>query len=268
MSTRTNVLVPVALALLVALAGCAAIDGSGPPESGDRGEGAEIRSDVANEMATIESYNFSLVTTVEFGENEQVTESNGTVHVDDRRMVSESITTVRTNSSRSKKASTAYVFGDQQCLDVDGDWTQSTVDRSPWRSSANASALTELLDGSTSRLYNDTLRGEDVHVIVVEPTDEAVQALLGEEDTDVEFEDVTYTQYVSTDDRRLLRSDMNASYFTQGREVQLTVSMRFSDFNTSHPVELPSQAAGTEGNQGPCWGMASGSDDANASVAL
>lgn len=268
MSTRTTALLPLALALLVALAGCTAIGGGNRAGDGDLGEGEEIRSDVANEMATIESYNFSMVTSVEFGDNEQVTESNGTVHVDDRRMVTESVTTVRTNSSRTRQGSTAYVFGDQQCLNLGGSWEQSTVNRSPWRSAANVSVLTELLNGSTTRLYNTTYRGEDVHVVVVRPTDEAVQALVTDVESDVEFEDVTYTQYVDADADRLLRSDMNATYFTSGREVELTVSMRFSDFNTSHPVELPRAAANTEQDKGPCIDMANSSNGTNASVAL
>ncbi|MFD1644153.1 hypothetical protein [Haloarchaeobius litoreus] len=265
MSTRTHVLVPLALALLVALAGCTAIGGSGDQDSDGLGEGQEIRGEVANEMASVDSYNFSMVTTVGFGDNEQVTESNGTVDVAAQRMVSESITTIRTNSSRTRQGSTAYVFGDQQCLDLDGDWEQSTVDRSPWRSATNVSVLTELLNSSTASLYNDTYNGQDVHVIVVEPTDEAVQTLLADTNTSVEFNDVTYTQYVDTESKRLLRSDMNATYFTSGREVDLSVSMRFSDFNTSHPIELPRAAVGSSGN-GPCAGMANTSNSSDASV--
>jgi outer membrane lipoprotein-sorting protein len=263
MSTRTHLLVPLALALLVALAGCTALGGGGNQDDDGLGEGQEIRSEVANEMAAVDSYNFSMVTSVEFGENEQVTESNGTVDVDAQRMVTESITTIRTNSSRTRQGSTSYVFGDQQCLNLDGDWEQSTVDRSPWRSATNVSVLTELLNSSSARLYNDTYDGQDVHVIVVEPSDQAVQTLLGDTETDVEFNDVTYTQYVDTESKRLLRSDMNASYFTSGREVDLTVSMRFSDFNTSHEIELPRAAVGSNDN-GPCAGMANGT---SASVA-
>ncbi|WP_257299876.1 hypothetical protein [Haloarchaeobius sp. FL176] len=266
MSTRTHLLVPLALVLLVALAGCTALGGSGGPQDDDSlGEGQEIRSEVANEMAAIDSYNVSMVTAIEFGANEQVTESNSTVDVAAQRMVTDSITTIRTNSSRTRQGSTTYVFGDQQCLDLDGSWEQSTVDRSPWRSATNVSVLTELLNSSDARLYNDTYDGQDVHVIVVKPSDEAVQTLLADTESDVEFNDVTYTQYVDTESKRLLRSDMNATYFTSGREIQLTVSMRFSDFNTSHPIELPQSAVGSNGN-GPCAGMAGNSSE--ASVAL
>lgn len=268
MSNRTHVLVPLALALLVALAGCTAFGGGGPQNGDDRGEGQEIRSEVANEMADIDSYNFSMVTSVEFADNEQVTESNGTVNVAAQRMVTESVTTVRTNSSRTRQGSTAYVFGDQQCLDLDGSWEQSTVDRSPWRSATNVSVLTELLNSSSATLYNDTYNGQDVHVIVVEPSDEAIQSLLADTDSDVEFNDVTYTQYVDTESKRLLRSDMNATYYTSGREIDLTVSMRFSDFNTSHEIELPRSAANPERENGPCWEMANSSNSSDASVAL
>ena len=268
MSTRTHLLVPLALALLVALAGCTALGGGGGNQDDDGlGEGQEIRSEVANEMAAIDSYNFSMVTTVEFNDNEQVTESNGTVDVAAQRMVTDSITTIRTNSSRTRQSSTAYVFGDQQCLDLDGGWEQSTVDRSPWRSATNVSVLTDLLNSSSARLYYDTYDGRDVHVIVVEPSDQVVQRLLGDTETDVEFNDVTYTQYVDTESKRLLRSDMNASYFTSGREVDLTVSMRFSDFNTSHEIELPRSAANPDRERGPCWEMANSSDSTTASVA-
>ncbi|WP_256297735.1 hypothetical protein [Haloarchaeobius salinus] len=266
MSTRTHVLVPLALALLVALAGCTAIGGGPGDQDGDGpGEGQEIRSEVANEMASIDSYNYSMVTAVEFQDNEQVTESSGTVDVAAQRMVSESVTTVRTNSSRTRQGSTAYVFGEQQCLELGGSWEQSTVDRSPWRSGTNVSVLTELLNSSSARLSNDTYRGQDVHVIVVEPSDDAVQTLLGDTGSDVEFTGVTYTQYVDTESKRLLRSDMNATYFASGREVDLTVSMRFSDFNTSHPIELPRAAVGSNGN-GPCAGMAGNGSDANLAL--
>ncbi|WP_440992190.1 hypothetical protein [Haloarchaeobius baliensis] len=268
MSTRTHVLVPLALALLVALAGCTALGGGSAPADDSRGEGQEIRSEVANEMATVDSYNFSMVTSIEFGDNEQVTESNGTVNVAAQRMVTDSVTTVRTNSSRTRQASTAYVFGDQQCLNLEGSWEQSTVARSPWRSATNVSVLTELLNSSSATLYNDTYNGDDVHVIVVEPSDEAVQRLLGDTGSDVEFNDVTYTQYVDTESKRLLRSDMNATYFTSGREVDLSVSMRFSDFDTSHEIELPPAAANPERESGPCWEMANSSNSSDASVAL
>ncbi|WP_435344596.1 hypothetical protein [Haloarchaeobius sp. HRN-SO-5] len=269
MSRRNHVLVSLSLALLVSLAGCATFTGSTDGGAGAGAQqGAEIRNDVVNEMESVESYNFSMVTTVSFGENEQVTESNGTVNVTAQRMVTESVTTVRTNSSQSKLGSTTYVFGDQQCLNLGGDWDQSTVDRSPWRTGANMSVQQELLNQSDARLYNDTLDGEDVYVIEVRPSQEAIQSLLAGSETDVEFQDVTYRQYVDREDERLLRSTMNATYYVSGRQANLSVTMTFSDYNTTEPIELPASAVGTADDPGPCYGMttANTTDTTDASV--
>ncbi|WP_267642114.1 hypothetical protein [Haloarchaeobius amylolyticus] len=266
MNSRKHVFTTVALALLVALAGCSAFVGT-PTDDGDDDspEGKEIKADAVNQMQSVHAYNYSMVTVVEFSDNELRTESSGTVNISAQRMAATNVVTaVRTNSTQTRSFSEAYIFGEQQCLFIDDEWSQSDVDRSPWRANATLGAQQEILNNSETTLRNGTLNGQDVYVIEVRPNQEAIQQLVGNDTGNVDFGEVTYRQYIDKDSKNLLQSTMNATYVVNGRAANLSVKMSFSDYNTTHEIELP-RAAG--GKNRPCAGM-NGTAGSNRVVAL
>ncbi|WP_439028604.1 hypothetical protein [Haloarchaeobius sp. DT45] len=254
MNSRKHVFVAVALALLVALAGCSAFVGT-PTDDQDQEtpEGKQIKADAVNQMQSVHAYNYSMVTVVEFSDNELRTESSGTVNISSQRMSATNIVTaVRTNSTQTRSFSQAYIFGDQQCLRINDKWEQSDVERSPWRANASLGAQQAILNDSETTLRNGTLNGQDVYVIEVTPDREAIQQLVGEDTGNVDFQKVTYQQYIDRESKQLLQSTMNATYVVNGRQATLNVEMAFTDYNTTHEVELP-KAAG--GKNRPCAPM-------------
>ncbi|WP_435334896.1 hypothetical protein [Haloarchaeobius sp. TZWWS8] len=260
MNRRTHALSALALAFLVALAGCSAFVAD--QEEKEVPDADEIQADAVAQLSSVESYNYSMTTTIEFGGNNLTSTAVGTVNRTAQRMSADPMTTtVRTNSTTSKKVSRAYVIGDQQCIHVNSTWEQKSTDRSPWRGGANLSTQQELLNSSTATVTNGTLDGQAVYVIEVKPDNEAIRKLVGEQESgdEVEFRNVTYRQFVDKDSKNLLKSAMSATYVVSGREATMKVEMSFSDYNTSHPVTLPKEAVKDGKKAGPCAGMASGS---------
>ncbi|WP_435317098.1 hypothetical protein [Haloarchaeobius sp. TZWSO28] len=267
MNSRKHVFIAVALALLVALAGCSAFVGTPSDGSDDETpEGQEIKADAVNQMQSVNAYNYSMVTVVEFSGNELRTESTGTVNVSAQRMSATNIVTaVRTNSTQTRSFSEAFIFGEQQCLHIGDEWRQEDVENSPWRTNASLGAQQEILNNSKSTLRNETLaNGQEVYVIEVTPSQEAIQQLVGDDTGNVDFGEVTYRQYIDRDSKQLVKSTMNATYVVNGRAANLSVEMSFSDYNTTHEIELPKVAGG---EKKPCAAMNS-TTQSNRVVAL
>ncbi|WP_435361026.1 hypothetical protein [Haloarchaeobius sp. DFWS5] len=257
MNRRKHALTALALALLVSLAGCGFFLGNDGEEEVPDSE--QIKADAVAQMEAVNAYNYSMVTTVAFGDNSMTTEAVGTVNVSAQKMSANPMqTSVKTNSTKTTKVTRVFIFDDQQCAHVNDSWEQQPVDRSPWVGGANMSAQQDLLNDSSASVYNGTLNGEDVYVVEVTPDKSAIDQLVGDVEN-VEFQNVTYTQYVDTDSKRLLKSDMDAQYIVNGREATMSVEMSFSDYGTKHEITLPGAAVGNENNPGPCAGMTTNS---------
>lgn len=258
MSGPTHVRVTLAVVLAVSLAGCGAVN---VPFLGDADESDEkadeITADAVANLESVDAYNFTMSTVVEFGQNQLNMSADGSVNHSSERLVMESELGIRTNTSRSKEFSTVYVFADQRCRELDDDegggWnvTNDTTNRfDQGLTAADQRTLLNATGTEVDLLENETIRDQDVYVVRIRPNHDALTTVV-ENDTDVDLSNVdvqnaTITQYVAQDSRRLLRSTIDLTYYVEGRLTTVTITQTYSGYGDVPPITA-SESARTAG---------------------
>lgn len=228
-------LVPViAVAVLVVTAGCAGL-GDGGVASAE-----EVRQRAVSSMADVDTYRMRMNMTVRSGGEEITMTTNGTF---DREAEKARVTT----TFRGQQVET-YIDGTTMYVDGMMGWHRQDVsDRQPWNESTALERQRAIMENANiTELGEDTLNGTPVYVVRVQPDPERLKQVVsrqGNQQVDgVSIENVTYTQYVHRDTGRLVRVDMEMTMTANGRSVDVTATMTFTDYDEPVNVTIPEEA--------------------------
>lgn len=238
--TRT-VLAVLALSVLLALAGCAD-SGSTDPADGPTAE--EIQEEATATMDAVSSAAFTMDMTVDSEQGSLSLQSDGVMDIDNKRM--------RMNMSlesggRSVEL-TQYIIDQTAYQQLDGQWQSSDVSgQDIWGEGNQLNMQQEMLENSTLEVTGtDTVDGNEVWVISIEPSDEAIQQFLTGTGTGVtenmDIESVSFTQYVDTDTHHVRQLDLSMDTTIQGESATLDMTMTFSRFDENFDIQLPEEA--------------------------
>lgn len=238
--TRT-VLAVLALSVLVALAGCADSGSNGPAE----GPSAEdIQAEATAAMENVSSAAFTMDMTVDSDQGSLSLQSDGVMDIDNKRM--------RMNMSLESQGQTIeltqYIIDQTAYQQVDGQWQSSDVSgQDIWAEGNQLTMQQQMLENSTVEVTgNDTVDGNEVWVVSIEPSDEAIQQFLTGTGTGItenmDIESISFTQYVDTDTYHVRKLDLSMDTTMQGESATMEMTMTFSRFDESFDIELPSGA--------------------------
>lgn len=236
-----TVLAVLALSALVALAGCADSGSSGPAD----GPSAEdIQEEATAAMEEVSSAAFTMDMTVDSDQGSLSLQSDGVMDIDDKRM--------RMNMSLESQGQTIeltqYIIDQTAYQQVDGQWQSSDVSgQDIWAEGNQLNMQQRMLENSTVEVTgNDTVDGNEVWVVSIEPSDEAIQQFLTGTGTGVtenmDIESISFTQYVDTDTHHVRKLDLSMDTTMQGESATMEMTMTFSRFDESFDIELPSGA--------------------------
>lgn len=242
MRTRTRTALAVlALSALVALAGCAD-SGSNGPADGPSAE--DIQAEATAAMEEVSSAAFTMDMNVDSEQGSLSLQSDGVMDIDDRRM--------RMNMSLESQGQsvelTQYVINQTAYQQLDGQWQSSDVSgQDIWGEGNQLNMQQEMLENSTLEVTGtDTVEGNEVWVVSIEPSDEAIQQFLTGTGTGVtenmDIESVSFTQYVDTDTHHVRQLDLAMDTTIQGDSATMDMTMTFSRFDEAFDIELPDGA--------------------------
>ncbi|WP_323674695.1 hypothetical protein [Halorubellus sp. PRR65] len=249
MTGSTHARVALALVLAVSLAGCGATNlpflGDDPAEDG---QAEAIAADAVSEMQSVSAYNFTTTQIVSFGQNEVNMTADGTVNHTSERLYMDVAESVLTNTTRSKEFTEVYVVDDTRCWkdsSTESGWNSTTVS-GVWNQGLSVDSQAALLNATgTSAVLreNQTVRGETAYVVEIAPNVNALKEAVANDSTvdltEVTVRNATITQYVSQDDRRLLRTTMHVTFVQQGRKTTVDLEMNYDDYDDVGQITIP-----------------------------
>lgn len=222
--------------LLVGLGGCSGV------LSGDDGEqAAEIRDRSIAAIEDVSSYSFALELETSAQGLSVAVESNGSVDLDAREMhVVFTTQGIQLNE---------YIVNDTLYQESYGLWDQRDAgDLGVWQDQRQLDHQRKILEnGSVSLEGEDTIDGEPVYELRVEPEPEDVDGVLtpqqGESATGVNTtDDATYTFYLRQSDYLIERVDADITASSDGQEASADLTITFSEYNEDQHIELPPEA--------------------------
>jgi len=244
MGTRTRTLVVTALlALLVAVAGCSStgsqLDVSEAPSAGS------IQENVTRQMQSVETASFTMDMTVSTADQEVSMVADGTMDIPNERMRM----TLDVNAGQSVQV-TQYVIGNTAYIQVDDQWqTQDVSSQNLWGQNNQLALQQEILQNASLEVTGtDTVDGNPVWVVSLRPDPADLQTLMAQQTgptgvvDNVEFGNVTVTQYVDTETYHVRQIDMAMNLTTQGESSAIDTTMTFGEFDESVTIELPEGA--------------------------
>lgn len=228
-------LVPViAVAVLAVTAGCAGL-GDGGVASAE-----EVREQAVSSMADVETYRMQMNMTLEASGQEVSMAANGTF---DREAEKARMTT----RFRGQQVRT-YIDGTTMYAETPAGWQrQDLSDQQPWNQSTALERQRAIMESANiTELGEETLDGEPVYVVRVEPDPERLKEVVARQQSQnldgVSVESVTYTQYVHRDTGRLVRVDMAMTMTANGQSADVDATMRFSDYDEPVDITIPEEA--------------------------
>ncbi|MFC6951857.1 hypothetical protein [Halorubellus litoreus] len=249
MSGSTHARVALALVLAVSLAGCGATNlpflGD---DAADDGQAEAIATDAVSEMQSVSAYNFTMTQVVAFGQNEVNMTADGTVNHTSERLYMDVTESVLTNTTRSKEFTDVYVVDDTRCWrdsSTESGWNSTSVS-GVWNQGLSVESQGELLNAtgtSAALLENQTVRGETAYVVEIRPNVNALKRVVANDSSvdlsEVTVRNATVTQYVSQDDRNLLRTTMHVTFVQQGRTTTVDLEMNYTDYDDVGQITIP-----------------------------
>lgn len=231
-------LAAIAVAALLVLSGCAA------PASDTSTQAKEIREQSTASMQNVSTYSFTVDMTVNADAGGSIAlTGNGVVDRDAERM--------RMDATLEGMEMTSYLVGDTQYTRAFGEWeTQDVSGQSPWDTGNRLSTQREIMNEADIEIAgNDTVDGEPVYVLSLEPTEQQVLAAMEQQSTggtvasqDVDIEDMTYRQYVSREDYRIRRVEMDMTMTINGEHAEADMTMTVDDYGEDVSITLPDSA--------------------------
>lgn len=231
----TGLVPAVAVALLVVTAGCTGLTGSDDVASAE-----EIRSQTVASMEDVETYRMSMEMTVRASGQEIPLSMNGTF---DRAAEKAAMTT-----SAQGQTVESYVDGSTMYVQAPQGWqAQDISDEEPWNQSTALERQRAIMENAEiTDLGEDTLDGEPVYVVRVNPEEERVKQVAAQQGTTqmggVSIDDVTYTQYVHRETDNLVQVDMNMTMEVNGQSADVTATITFDGYDEPTDITIPEDA--------------------------
>lgn len=243
MSPHTRTLLATALlALLLATAGCT--DATSAPADAPSAESLQANATAA--MQDVSSATFTMDMAVETSQGELSMRADGAMDVEARKMRMEATVDA---GGRSTDV-TQYVVGETAYQQVGGRWqTRDVSGQNVWGQGNQLALQREMLDNSDLEIVgSDTVGGEAVWIVSIEPDEETVQQLLSRSATGVgenlELDDVTFRQFVDTDSFHVRKLEMTMDATIQGESATLELTMTFDAFDEPVDIQVPEEATG------------------------
>lgn len=237
-------LVPaIAVAVLVVTAGCAGFGDTGVASA------EEVRQDAVASMADVETYRMEMNVTLHANGQTLPMAMTGTFNRTGE--TAQMTTTVRGQSVES------YVDGTTMYLQTPTGWqVRDVADRNPWNESLALERQRAILESADiTELGEDTVDGEPVYVVQIDPDPERVKQVVARQQNrnfdDVSIRDVTYTQFVHRETGRLVGVEMNMTMTVSGQSADVTATMTFSGYDEPTDITIPEDARAAEDSLAP-----------------
>jgi predicted small lipoprotein YifL len=239
--TRTVVIV-LALSALVALAGCA---DSGPADGPGDGPSADVIQDQATAaMQNVSTAAFTMDMSVDSSQGSLSLTSDGVMDIPNKRMRMN-----MTLESRGRTVElTQYIIDQTAYQQVQGRWrTTDMSGQNVWAEGNQLNVQGQMLANSTLNVTGtDTVEGNEVWVVAIEPSDASIQKFLSGTGTGVtenmDIDSVSLTQYVDTDSYHVRKLELTMDMTMQDQSGTLEMVMTFSRFGEAVDIELPDAA--------------------------
>lgn len=242
MRTQTRTLLAVvALAVLVAMAGCADGDSTGPA---DEPPVEEIQAEAAAVAGNLSSAAFSMTMNVDSPQGSLTMQSDGVVDVDTKRMRMN----ITVESGGRTSEITQYIVDETAYQEANGQWQSVDVSgMGIWAEGNQLNVQGEMLENSTANVTGTAeVGGQETWVVSIQPSDEGIQQFLAGTATGVtenlELENVTVTQYVDTETYHVRQIEMSIETTSQGETATIEMTQTFSRFDEAFDITVPEAA--------------------------
>ena len=242
MRTRTRaLLITVTLAALVAIAGC--VDGGSSAPSSAPAPDA-LQEDATAAMQDVETARFTMDMNVDTSQGSVAMEASGVMDIPAKKMRMDLSMDL---DGRSVEA-VQYIVDQTAYQRVQGRWQTRDVGEQDLWSQGNQIALQQqmLEDATVEITGSDTVDGHDVWVVSIQPSDEAIQQLLGGTGAgvgeNVEVEDLSFKQYVDVDSYHVRKLDLQMDSTMQGQDATVGMTMTFKEFDEPVDIQVPAEA--------------------------
>jgi hypothetical protein len=235
--SRTRSVALAALTLLVLSAGCAGLFG------GESEQARQLQQASLDAMGSVDTYEFEMTMTASAEEQSVEVEATGVAN----RSGPRSTLTVTVDTPRGDQRVTAYLVGGTAYAEAGGRWQTREVDLAEQRD--RLQQMEEILNASTVTFEgNSTLDGEPVSTLRLEVPQDRLDELSvlsqggGAGVADFDFTEFTYTLQVSRDDHLPRQVEIDATAQAGGRSIDLTGTVRYSEFGRPQNITLPGDA--------------------------
>ncbi len=245
MRNRTRAIVVTALlALLVAAAGCS---GGGDQAPTDAPPADSLQDNVTAAMEDVETVTFTLNISMDAPSRDQTVRVNADGAMD---IPNQSMRLSSRMQGRQSIEVTQYIIGNTMYAHMDGQWiTQNMTGRNIWEQNTTRLAMQQQLmeDASVDVTGSATVGDRDVWVVSVQPAAEDIRSIMSQQATmrlpeNVQFQNLTATQYVDKETYHVRKLDMSVTMGTQGQQSTVDMTMTFTGFNEPVTIELPEEA--------------------------
>lgn len=258
----------VLVALLVASAGCLGLgvvgdDADATTTTEEYDNATAVQQAAAEAMADVDTYTFTMEMTMESENLTMVSESEGAANVEQQRLRQNQTVEMSTPEGRNLTVnSSSYLVGETMYMSYEGQsWETMNISEMPtgmdadamWNQSSQMRQQQQLLNASTVSFGDEettTIDGQEVYVIELDVDAEAFQnaTMEGMNDgqmqqqmnqSDLQYDEISATQYVATDSMRIVRTEMTVEMTVDGQTMRQEMVMTFDDFNEDVTIEPP-----------------------------
>lgn len=240
-SQTRALLVTVALALLLATAGCTDDGSTGPADAPSADALQENATAVMQEVSTAA---FTMSMDIESGGQTITMDADGVMDAENRQMRM----VMRMDVGDRSVEVTQYIVDETAYQRIQGQWqTRNLRGQDIWQQGNQIALQRRMLENSTVEIVgSDTLDGRDVWVVSVDPSEDAIQQLVGQTGTgvgeNVEVDSLTFEQYVDAETYHVRKIDMTMDATIQGDSASLNMTMTFGDFDEPVDIQVPEEA--------------------------
>lgn len=252
------------IALLVAGAGCAGLTGgdAGSDDDAEQYENATAVQEAATEqMQDVESYTFTMEMSMTSENMTMNSTSEGAADIADRRLRQNQTVTMQMQGQNMTVNSTSYMIGDTMYTSYDGGaWQTMNISEMPggmsvdqmWNQSDTMEQQEALLNGSDVSFGDEkttTVDGEEAYVVEIDIDEEEYMRVMNQQMMDdaqqqqqlgnVNYSQISITQYVDTDSMYVVRTEMSLEMTTNGETMRQEMTMTFDDFDEDVTIEAP-----------------------------
>jgi FlaG/FlaF family flagellin (archaellin) len=256
------------VALLVASAGCLGLgvvgdDANATTTTEEYDNATAVQQAAAEAMADVDTYTFTMEMSMESENLTMVSESEGAANVEQQRLRQNQTVEMSTPEGRNLTVnSSSYLIGETMYTSYEGQsWETMNISEMPtgmdadavWNQSSQMRQQQQLLNASTVSFGDEkttTIDGQEVYVIELDVDAEAFQNAMMEgmndgqmqqqmNQSDLQFDEISATQYVATDSMRIVQSEMTIEMTVNGQTMRQEMVMTFDNFNEDLTIEPP-----------------------------